>query len=166
MLKSIDHVGTRCSDPRKVVEFYTEVLNAEFCRAVTGTRISSGDDTPHLNVFLRLEDGSMLDFMDAPLFKPAIPDPNTPPWVRHIAMQVGSEADVLEIKRRVEARGLKVDGPINRPRNFAVYFYDPFGNRLECTYEREKLPEAERQQAWSILEKWEARKATGEFNGR
>jgi catechol 2,3-dioxygenase-like lactoylglutathione lyase family enzyme len=163
MLKSIDHVGTRCSDPRKVVEFYTEVLNAKFHRAVTGTRISSGDDTPHLNVFLQLEDGSMLDFMDAPLFKPAIPDPNTPPWVRHIAMRVGSEADMHEIKRRVEARGLKVDGPIDRKRNIGVYFYDPFGNRLEITYEREPLPACESQQAWSILETWEARKAAGEF---
>src|SRR3954451_10760062 len=114
MLKSIDHVGSRCSDPRAIVEFYTEVLNAKFHRAVSGTRISSGEDTPHLNVFLQLEDGSMLDFMDAPLFKPALGDPNTPPWVRHVAMKVGSEADVHEIKRRVEARGLKVDGPIDR----------------------------------------------------
>lgn len=159
MLKGIDHVGFRCSDPRATVEFYTEVLNAEFVRAVRGTKISTGEDIPHLNVFLRLEDGSMLDFVNAP-FKPALPDPNTPSWVRHIAMNVASEADLLEIKRRVEARGIKVDGPIVRPRAMGVYFFDPDGNRLECIL-RKPLTDKDKSEAFHILETWEKDKAAG-----
>ena len=88
MMKSIDHIGQRCSDPRGVVEFYTSVLGAKFVRAVAATKISTGEDTPHLNVFLRLPDGSHFDFVDAPLLKAPIPDTNTPSWVRHIAMRV------------------------------------------------------------------------------
>ncbi len=163
MLKSIDHIGNRCNDPRKAVEFYTEVLGAKFVRAVSGTKISSGEDTPHLNVFLQLPDGSQFDFMDAPLFKPAQADPNTPPWVRHIAMRVDKREDLFEMKRRVEARGVAVDGPVERGRNTGIYFYDPFGNRLEATWSSAPLPTEETARAWDILEQWEKRKAAGEF---
>jgi catechol-2,3-dioxygenase len=164
MLKSIDHVGARGNEPRKLVDFYTRVLGATFCRAVSGTKISTGEDQPHLNVFLRLEDGSMLDFMDAPLMKPAIPDPNTPPWVRHVAMKVGKESDLDAIKARVEAYGIPVDGPVSRGRNVGIYFYDPCGNRMEATFSRAPAPAEDAEKAWAILEQWEARKAAGEFN--
>ncbi len=160
MLKGIDHIGFRCSDPRAVVEFYTEVLEAEFVRAVRGTRISTGEDIPHLNVFLKLQDGTMLDFVNAP-FKPAIPDPNTPSWVRHIAMKAESEAALMEIKKRVEARGLKVDGPIDRPSAIGIYFFDPFGNRLEATYSKRPLTDKDKQDALEILATWEKDKAAG-----
>ncbi len=161
MLKGIDHVGYRCSEPRKVVEFYTKVLGAEFIRAVSASKVSTGEDIPHINIFLRLEDGSMLDFVDSPYFKPAVHDPNTPSWVKHIAMRVDSEDDLFEIKRRVEASGLQVDGPVARPRNIGIYFFDPFGNRLEVTYERIPQTEKDKAQAYEILDKWEHDKAQG-----
>lgn len=166
MLKSIDHIGNRCSDPRGVVEFYTEVLGAKFVRAVAATKISTGEDTPHLNVFLRLPDGSHFDFVDTPLLKPAMPDPNTPVWIRHIAMRVEKQEDLFEIKRRVEARGIKVDGPMSRGPNHGVYFNDPFGNRLEATWSSAPPPPSENSpKAWEILEQWEKRKAAGDYSG-
>jgi glyoxylase I family protein len=161
MLKKLDHVGFRCSDPRAVVEFYTKVLGADFVRAVIGSRVSAEDDFPHLNVFLRLADGTMLDFMDSTKFKPALGDPNTPPWVHHVAFNVESERIVLDFKARVEAAGSKVD-VMDRPRAFAIYFYDPFGNRLEIMYERQKIGEKDKAEAYAVLEKWEKQKSEGQ----
>jgi glyoxylase I family protein len=166
MMKSIDHIGQRCSDPRGIVEFYTQVLGAKFVRAVAATKISTGEDTPHLNVFLRLPDGSQFDFVDAPLLGPPVPDPNTPSWVRHIAMRVDTHEHLLEMKRRVEARGLKVDGPVTRGPNHGVYFTDPWGNRLEATWSSAPPPPPENSpRAWEILEQWEQRKAKGDYSG-
>ena len=68
-----------------------------------------------------------------------------------------------EITRRVEARGLKVDGPISRGPNHGVYFTDPFGNRLEATWSSAPQPPLENSpKAWEILEQWEKRKAAGD----
>jgi catechol-2,3-dioxygenase len=97
----------------------------------------------------------MLDFVESPHFAPAVEDPNTPPWVKHIAMRVGAEADLAEIKRRVEASGLKVDGPIDRGRNVGVYFFDPFGNRLEVMFERQPMSDSEKAKNYEVLDRWE-----------
>ena len=60
-------------------------------------------------------------------------DLNTPRWVQHLALRVDDEAALQEAKRRLEARGIEVDGPRTGHTVRALYFYDPSGNRLELS---------------------------------
>ena len=145
------------------VEFYTNVLAMSFAAAAGGDRVPSTNEfSPHLNLFIRMDDGSMLDFVDLPLAGAAQPDPNTPEWVRHVALEVASMAELMEIKARVEARGIPVLGPADHHFCQSIYFFDPSGNRLEIawTNDRPLLASLETKAA-DELAGWEEQKRRG-----
>jgi len=114
------------------VDFYTQVLGLEFTMAMAEENVpSTGEHSPYMHVFFRMADGSHVAFFELPEAAPMGRDPNTPPWVQHLALRVDDEAALLDYKTRAERWGCKVIGPTDHTLFKSIYFFDPSGNRLE-----------------------------------
>jgi catechol-2,3-dioxygenase len=87
-------------------------------------------------------------------------DPNTPDWVQHLALRVGSMEELLAAKKRLQDMGLEVLGPADHKICQSIYFHDPSGHRLELTYPTEtpEMVSAMREAASTMLEQWDKTK--------
>jgi catechol 2,3-dioxygenase-like lactoylglutathione lyase family enzyme len=162
MLKKLHHVAYRCKDAAETVDFYTNVLGLKFSHAIAQDRVPSTQAwNPHLHVFFEMEDKSSIAFFELPDLPPMQPDPNTPNWVQHLALEVKDMDTMQEGVRRLRDRGVAVIGPIDHHFCQSVYFFDPSGHRLEMTVRTETNGDQERfaTQARVTLADWQARKA-------
>ena len=163
MLQKLHHVAYRCRDARETVDFYTNVLGLRFTHMITNDRVPSTQEwSPHCHIFFEMADGSFIAFFELPEAPAsAATDPNTPDWVQHLALEVVDEAALLEGKRRLEARGVKVVGPHDHGMCESIYFFDPSGHRMEMTVMTEKPGERDQMaaEAYDILADWDASKA-------
>ncbi len=131
----LHHVAYRCRDSEETRHFYEDILRLPLVGIVTHDEVpSTGEYNPYFHLFFEMADGSCIAFFD--LFDGGVtaPDPNTPRWVNHIAMQVDSEAALLDAKARLEAAGVDVLGPTVHASSKSIYFFDPNGIRLEFAY--------------------------------
>jgi hypothetical protein len=94
---------------------------------------STGEHCPYVHIFFRMQDGSSLAFFDLGDDVKALPSPNTPAWVNHIALRVESVEDLLRAKQRLQAAGVEVLGITDHHIIESIYFFDPNGIRLELT---------------------------------
>jgi catechol-2,3-dioxygenase len=108
-----------------------------------------------------MEDASCIAFFELPELPAMQPDPNTPDWVQHLALEVKDMETMQEGVRRLRDRGVEVIGPIDHHFCQSVYFFDPSGHRLEMTVRTEAKDDPERfaSQAKATLAEWQARKA-------
>lgn len=163
MLKKLHHVAYRCADAEETVNFYTNVLGLKFAKAIVQERVPSlQQHSPHTHIFFEMEDGSYIAFFDLLEEPAAKPDPNTPGWVQHLALEI-EDMDTLErAKDSLEAHGYDVVGPTDHGFCQSIYFHDPSGHRLEMTVRTEKQGEMERaaKEAWNVLASWKERKAS------
>ncbi|MEO8713533.1 MAG: VOC family protein [Acetobacteraceae bacterium] len=160
LLQKLHHVAYRCADAGKTVAFYTNVLGLRFAHALTAEEVPSlKQHNPHIHVFFEMEDGSNIAFFEVPLAPPAKPDPNTPVWVQHLALEVKDEAALAEGKRRLDDAGVSVIGPIDHGFCKSIYFFDPSGHRLEMTARTEAPGAGEEFEAHAmdVLKGWQAR---------
>jgi len=79
-------------------------------------------------------DGSYIAFFDLGDDQAADPSPNTPAWVNHMALHMGSVEEVEQAKARLEAHGVDVLGVTDHGFIKSIYFFDPNGYRLELTH--------------------------------
>ena len=162
MLRKLHHVAYRCKDATETVDFYTNALGLKFSHAIAQDRVPSTQArNPHLHVFFEMEDASCIAFFELPELPAMQPDPNTPDWVQHLALEVKDMATMEEGVRRLRDRGVEVIGPIDHHFCQSVYFFDPSGHRLEMTVRTANEADAERfaTQAKITLAEWQARKA-------
>ena len=156
-LKRIHHVAYRCKDAKETVDFYQRVLNMEFTMAFAEDRVpSTKEPDPYMHVFLDAGMGNVLAFFELPTKETMGRDENTPPWVQHIAFELGSYQELLEAKERVDAMGINVVGPTNHGIFQSIYFFDPNGHRLELVWNngtQDQLDELKRV-APDMLEEW------------
>ena len=97
---------------------------------------STGEFCPYVHIFFRMHDGSCIAFFDLGDDVAALPSPNTPAWVNHIALRVQSLDDLNGMKARLEQHGIEVLGIIDHDGYIkSIYFFDPNGLRLELTVE-------------------------------
>ena len=154
---SLHHVAYRCKDAQQTVDFYTRVLGLEFTMAMAEDRVpSTGEASPYMHVFFRMADGSHVAFFELPEAPPMGRDANTPEWVQHLALRVGSEEELADYKARAEAWGCEVVGPTDHTLFRSIYFFDPSGNRLEVTA-NVPAPEAARKLAEvreAMMQEW------------
>jgi len=141
VLRGLHHVAYRCRDAAETVEFYTNVLGLTYAHAVKTDKYK-GEHCPYIHVFFRMDDGSYIAFFELPAHAEMGWDANTPRWVQHLSLRVDGEEALQEAKRRLESRGLEVDGPRTGHTVRALYFFDPSGNRLELAFPLQ-LDEAE-----------------------
>ena len=156
-LKRIHHVAYRCRDAKETVEFYQRVLNMDFTVAFAEDQVpSTKEPDPYMHVFLDAGMGNVLAFFELPTQTPMDRDRNTPEWVQHIAFEVDSYAELLAAKEHVESLGVDVLGPTNHGIFQSIYFFDPYGHRLELvanTGTPEQIEELKRV-APAMLEEW------------
>ncbi len=130
ILRGLHHVAYRCKDALATTEFYTNVLGLKYAHSVV-SETYKGQRCPYIHVFFKMADDSYIAFFELPESPEMGWDANTPRWVQHLSLRVDDEAALQEAKRRLEARGIEVDGPRTGHTVRALYFYDPSGNRME-----------------------------------
>jgi catechol 2,3-dioxygenase-like lactoylglutathione lyase family enzyme len=158
IIKRLHHAAFRCRDARETVDFYVDVLGLKFSHAMGEDHVpSTGAYSPHIHIFLQMEDGSCIAFFELPKDKGNMKDLEMPEWVQHFAFMVESVDVLLAEKERLEGLGIDVLGPINHDDFIrSIYFFDPSGHRLEltantCGEDRHKDFESE---AYDVLDLW------------
>jgi catechol 2,3-dioxygenase-like lactoylglutathione lyase family enzyme len=132
LIQKVHHVAYRCIDAKQTVEWYHKHLGMEFVLAIAEDEVpSTKEPDPYMHVFLDAGQGNVLAFFELPTRPPMDRDRNTPEWVQHLALEVASFDELLEIRDRLEASGIEVVGPTDHAIFKSIYFFDPNGHRLE-----------------------------------
>jgi catechol 2,3-dioxygenase-like lactoylglutathione lyase family enzyme len=131
-LGGIHHAAYRCKDARETVEWYGRVLGMDYTTAFAEDTVpSTGEPDPYMHVFLDAGGGNVLAFFELPTRPEMGRDANTPAWVQHIALKVGSVEELLAAKAHIEREGVEVLGPTYHGIFQSIYFFDPNGHRIE-----------------------------------
>ena len=131
-LRGVHHVAYRCKDAKETVEFYQKTLGMDFQLAIAEDHVpSTGAYDPYMHIFLDAGNGNVLAFFELPEQPEMGRDPNTPIWVQHIALRLGSLDELHAAKAHLESLGIDVLGPTHHGIFKSIYFFDPNGHRLE-----------------------------------
>ncbi|MFM2185586.1 MAG: VOC family protein [Burkholderiaceae bacterium] len=156
-IQKIHHVAYRCRDARETVLWYQEHLGMDFVLAIAENEVpSTKAPDPYMHVFLNAGNGNVLAFFELPNAPPMDRDRNTPNWVQHIALKVGSMDELLAAKARLQAAGIDVIGPTNHTLFQSIYFFDPNGHRLELAFDTGTPAMLQQldQVKWAMLDEW------------
>lgn len=138
MIKGVHHVAYRCRDAKRTIGFYTKALGLKFTMAMSEDRVpTTGAECPYMHIFFQMGDGSHVAFFDLAKADPMQLDPNTPPWVQHLALEVPDAAALQAAAQRLRDYGVEVIGPVDHHIFQSIYFHDPDGHRVELTYRTE-----------------------------
>jgi glyoxylase I family protein len=131
-LAGLHHYAYRCRDSEETRHFYEDVLGLPLVVAVAHDHVpSTGEAQPYVHIFFALGDGSMLAFFDLFDQQGCAPDPDTPTWVNHLALQVADRGALDSAQDRLSAEGVDVVGVVDHSWFDSIYFFDPNGIRLE-----------------------------------
>ncbi len=155
---SLNHVAYPTSDTAATVRFYTEVLGFRLVEAVRGTwDPDTGAERPFLHTFFAMGNGEIIAFFDLDGAAPGAGDA-MPRWVRHLALSVDSPETLAAWKTHLEARGVRVAGPIDHEGTWSsIYFSDPNGVTLELTHQSRALDDDDARRAVEMVAAWTAR---------
>ncbi len=157
----LHHAAYRCRDAEETRAFYEDVLGLPLTHLVQSDTVpSTGAYCPYVHVFFELMDGSSIAFFDLGDNVAALPSPNTPDWINHIAFAVETVEAVKAMKERLEAHGIEVIGIIDHEIIQSIYFYDPNGIRLELTVQTATDTEMQKHRsvAHQQLRAWQVQK--------
>lgn len=160
MIRKLNHFAWRCRDAGETRAFYEDLLGLPLAHVIKGDHVpSTGEHCPHVHIFFRMGDGSYIAFFDLGDGRAAVPDPATPAWVNHIALEVDSREELLARKAKLEAAGVEVIGPTDHGFVNSIYFFDPNGFRVEltCWTVGADYMEEEARQAHARLAEWTGR---------
>ncbi|MCC6827259.1 MAG: VOC family protein [Novosphingobium sp.] len=133
-IERLNHFAWRCRDAEETRAFYEDILGLPLAHVIRADTVpSTGEYCPYTHIFFKMADGSFIAFFDLGDDVAALPSPNTPAWVNHIALQVPDRAALLAAKARLEAAGVEVLGITDHHIIESIYFVDPNGFRVELT---------------------------------
>ncbi|MGV3572466.1 MAG: VOC family protein [Ramlibacter sp.] len=161
-IQRLHHFAWRCRDAGETRAFYEDLLGLPLTHVIRADTVpSTGEHCPYVHLFFGLEDGSAVAFFDLGDGQAAEPSPNTPAWVNHLALRVGSLESLERARRRLQDAGVDVVGVTDHGFVRSIYFFDPNGIRLELTTDMTggKVSESDRQKARAGLDAWLAEKA-------
>lgn len=164
-IQRLHHFAWRCKDAEETRAFYEDILGLPLTHLIRADTVpSTGEHCPYVHLFFRLEDGSNIAFFDLGDDQTAVPSPNTPAWVNHLALKVESLETLERAKAQLEAAGIEVLGVTDHGFVHSIYFFDPNGIRLELTVDmspedlsKEKLQSVQEQLASWMHEKAQLR---------
>ena len=161
-IRGLHHFAYRCRDSEETRHFYEDLLGLPLVHVIKSDVVpSTGEYCPYVHIFFQMTDGSYIAFFDLGDDVKALPSPNTPEWVNHIALRVDSVAALTAAKARLEAAGVQVLGITDHHIINSIYFFDPNGIRLELT--TPTVPQAEMdehaQRAHREIQEWTLHKA-------
>ena len=163
-LRGLHHFAWRCRDAEETRHFYEDILGLPLVHVVKEERVpSTGEYCPFVHLFFEFADHSHIAFFDLGDNGVSVPDPATPRWVNHFAMEVENEAALETMRRRLTGHGIETVGPTDHHFIRSIYFFDPNGLRLEITV---RLPMHDyvadkRRAAHDELAAWTRDKAAG-----
>lgn len=135
-INGLHHFAWRCRDAEETRHFYEDLLGLPLAHVIKADHVpSTGEYCPYVHVFFEMTDGSYIAFFDLGDNEAALPSPNTPAWVNHIALKMDTIEEVAAAKKRLEAAGVNVIGITDHGFIHSIYFFDPNGIRLELTTE-------------------------------
>lgn len=135
-VQSLHHFAYRCRNAEETRHFYEDILGMPLVHTVYHDTVpSTGEYYPYFHIFFQMKDGGCLAFFDLLNDEGCAPDPATPSWVNHLAMNVSTHDELQEMKARLEANGVEVLGIVDHKIFDSIYFFDPNGIRLELTYQ-------------------------------
>lgn len=156
-IQKIHHVAYRCHDAKETVTWYQKYLDMDFILAIAENQVpSTKAPDPYMHIFMDAGQGNVLAFFELPTQPRMSKDPNTPDWVQHIAFQIESMDEMMEIKAKLEADDIEVIGPTDHTLFQSIYFFDPSGHRLELAVQT-ATPEMNKRidsVKWEMLEEW------------
>lgn len=160
-IQQLHHYAHRARDAEETRHFYEDILGLPMYHIIQSDHVpSTGEYCPYTHFFFRLQDGSFIAFFDLGDDEAALPSPNTPPWVNHIAFRVNNLGELEAMKARLQAHGVEVIGITDHHVFKSIYFFDPNGVRLELSAqvadEFQMLQES--RTAHARLDEWTARK--------
>ena len=161
-IRSLHHFAWRCRDCEETRHFYEDLLDLPLVHVIQSDHVpSTGEYCPYVHIFFQMRDGSYIAFFDLGDDTAALPSPNTPAWVNHLALRVDSVDALKQAKARLEAAGVEVLGVTDHHIIESIYFFDPNGIRLELTTPTVGVAEmsALARQAHAELEAWTQFKA-------
>ena len=133
-ISGLHHVAYRCRNARETTDFYARYLDLNLTIAVAENKVpSTGEWSPHIHIFLKMDDGSFLAFFELPESPEMQMDQNTPDWVQHLALKVADMDTLNDYKKRLTDDGINVVGPTDHRICQSIYFFDPNGHRMELT---------------------------------
>jgi glyoxylase I family protein len=133
-IHGLHHFAYRCRDAEETRHFYEDILGLPLVHIVKEDVVpSTGEYCPFVHLFFRMRDGSHIAFFDLGDDQKAEPSPNTPAWVNHLALAVGSVDELKNAKQSLEAAGIPILGITDHKFINSIYFFDPNGIRLELT---------------------------------
>ena len=171
-IQQLHHYAYRARDAEETRHFYEDILGLPMYHIIQSDYVpSTGEYCPYTHFFFRLQDGSFIAFFDLGDDEAALPSPNTPLWVNHIAFRVNSVAELDAMKSRLQAHGVDVIGITDHHIFKSIYFFDPNGVRLELSAQvanefqmlKESTTAHARLDAWTARkQQWRADRAQGQ----
>ncbi len=161
-IRQLHHYAYRARDAEETRHFYEDILGLPLYHIIQSDHVpSTGEYCPYTHFFFRLQDGSFIAFFDLGDDEAALPSPNTPSWVNHVAFRVDSVADLEATRARLQAHGIEVLGVTDHHIFKSIYFFDPNGIRLELSAQVADAFQMlqESREARARLDAWTARKA-------
>ena len=160
-IRQLHHYAYRARDAEETRHFYEDILGLPLYHIIQSEVVpSTGEYCPYTHFFFRLHDGSFIAFFDLGDDQAALPSPNTPLWVNHVAFRVDTVQELDDMKARLQAHGVEVLGVTDHHIFKSIYFFDPNGVRLELSAqiadEFRMLQESHAVRA--RLDEWTARK--------
>ena len=139
--------------------WYQKMLKMDFVLAIAEDQVpSTKEPDPYMHVFLDAGAGNVLAFFELPTKPPMGRDPNTPPWVQHIAFKVKDRrrrcSSIASTSRPTASR---CSASTDHGAFHSIYFFDPNGHRA-----RAGLPDPDEAETlrkldavkWDMLEEW------------
>ena len=161
-IQGLHHFAWRCRDCEETRHFYEDILGLPLVHVIKSDFVpSTGEYCPYMHIFFQMRDGSYIAFFDLGDDVKALPSPNTPDWVNHLALRVDSRRRSARMKARLEAAGIEVLGITDHHIIHSIYFFDPNGIRVELTTPTVSQTEMEEhaQRAHREVEVWTQEKA-------
>ena len=92
-IHGVHHQAFRCRDAEETRHFYEDVLRLPLALVVYHDNVpSTREYKPYYQLFFEMADGAFLAFVDLLDGRACAPDPGTPPWLNHVALEVGIPA--------------------------------------------------------------------------
>lgn len=164
-IKGLHHFAWRCRDAEETRAFYEDILGLPLIHVIKSDHVpSTGEYCPYVHIFFKMADGSSMAFFDLGDDENALPSPNTPAWVNHIALEVGSLDELNRAKKRLEDAGVDVIGITDHGIIKSIYFFDPNGFRLELTIPTvpQSVMDDHAKAAHDLLKTWASEKKSGD----
>jgi glyoxylase I family protein len=161
-IQQLHHYAYRARDAEETRHFYEDILGLPMYHIIQSDHVpSTGEYCPYTHFFFRLQDGSFIAFFDLGDDEAALPSPNTPSWVNHVAFRVNTVTELEAMRTRLQTHGVDVIGVTDHHIFKSIYFFDPNGVRLELSAQiaDEFRMQQESRDAHARLDAWTARKA-------